>query len=328
MYAPNEDFENPDLKLGMIFTSRKEANFAIESHCIRRGMVVNFVKNDKSRLRGVCKNQGCKWAILVSPMNNDSCLQIKTFQSEHENCYWNVRNKNINSSWLGSTFVNKLKSNPKLGTKEFREEVRSTLNVALTYKQAYLGRRKALKLVDGSIAEQFSQIRNYCAELKRSDEGATVILKLTEDDDETRFQRLYVCFSACKEGFKESCRPMVGVDGCFLKTKIGGQLLTAVGLDPNNIIFPIAYALVERETKDSWMWFLRLLDNDIGFENQDGWTFMCDKQKGLIPAFENLFPNAENRFCVRHLYTNMKSEGFRGVAIKKCSLGCGKGDKS
>lgn len=49
------------------------------------------------------------------------------------------------------------------------------------------------------------------------------------------------------------------------------------------------------------MWFLRLLDNDIGFENQDGWTFMSDKQKGLIPAFDNLFPNAENRFCVRHL---------------------------
>ncbi|XP_073271530.1 uncharacterized protein [Primulina huaijiensis] len=212
--------------------------------------------------------------------------------------------------------MSKLKSNPKLGTKEFREEVKSTLNVSLTYKQAYLGRKKALKLVDGSIAEQFSQIRNYCAELRRSDEGASVILKLTDGDDAPRFQRLYVCFSACKQGFKESCRPVVGVDGCFLKTNIGGQLLTAVGLDPNNNSFPIAYALVEGETKDSWMWFLQLLNNDIGFENEDGWTFMSDKQKSLIPAFENLFPNAENRFCVRHLYTNMKHDGFRGVGIK------------
>ncbi|XP_075481378.1 uncharacterized protein LOC142522108 [Primulina tabacum] len=313
MYAYSE---NPDLKLGMIFNSKKEAKFAIESHCIRRGMVVNFVKNDKSRLRGVCKNEGCEWVIHVSPVNKDSCWQIKTFKPEHKNCYWNVKNKNIKSSWLGETFVSKLKSNPKLGTRELREEVKSTLNVSLTYKQAYLGRKKALKLVDGSIAEQFSQIRNYCAELRRSDEGASVILKLTDGDDAPRFQRLYVCFSACKQGFKESCRPVVGVDGCFLKTNIGGQLLTAVGLDPNNNIFPIAYALVEGETKDSWMWFLQLLNNDIGFENEDGWTFMSDKQKGLIPAFENLFPNAENRFCVRHLYTNMKHDGFRGVGIK------------
>ncbi|XP_073030769.1 uncharacterized protein [Primulina eburnea] len=182
-----------------------------------------------------------------------------------------------------------------MGTRKFREEVKSTLNVALTYKQAYLGRKKALKLVDGSIAEQFSRIRNYCAELKRSDEDASVILKLTDEDDGPRFQRLYVCFSACKHGFRESCRPVVGVDGCFLKTNSGGQLLTAVGLDPNNNIFPIAYALLEGETKDTWMWFLRLLDNDIGFENEDGWTFI---------------------FCVRHLYTNMKYDGFRGVAIK------------
>lgn len=143
-----------------------------------------------------------------------------------------------------------------------------------------------------------------------------MILKLTEDDDGPRFQRLYVCFSACTEGFKEACRPVVGVDDCFLKTKSGGQLLTAVGLDPNNNIFPISYALVEGETKDSWMWFLRLLDNDIGFENQEGWTFMSDKQKGLIPAFENLFPNAENRFCVRNLYTNINNDGFRVVEIK------------
>ncbi|XP_042450409.1 uncharacterized protein LOC122035090 [Zingiber officinale] len=43
---------------------------------------------------------------------------------------------------------------------------------------------------------------------------------------------------------------------------------------------------------------------------------MSDKQKGLIPAFKQLFPNAENRFCVRHLYSNMKHNGFRSVAVK------------
>ncbi|XP_073024205.1 uncharacterized protein [Primulina eburnea] len=239
--------ENPDLKLDMIFNSKKEAKFAIESHGIRRGLVVNFVENEKIRLRGVCKNQRCKWVILVSPMNKDNYWQIKTFESEHKTAIEMLRTK--------------------------------------TSSQA------ALKLVDGSIAEQFSRIRNYYAELRRSDEGAFVILKLTDEDDGPRFQRLYVCFLACKQGFKESCRPVVGVDGCFLKTNSDGQLLTAVGLDPNNNIFPIAYALVEGETKDSWMCFLRLLDNNIGFEDQNGWTFKSDKKKSLIPAFENLFPN-------------------------------------
>ncbi|KAL0440618.1 UNVERIFIED_CONTAM: hypothetical protein Sradi_0000700 [Sesamum radiatum] len=49
----------------------------------------------------------------------------------------------------------------------------------------------------------------------------------------------------------------------------------------------------------------------------DVYTFISDKQKGLIPAFEYVFPGANNRFCVRHLHGNMKTAGFRGLAFKK-----------
>ncbi|XP_073119623.1 uncharacterized protein [Henckelia pumila] len=50
-------------------------------------------------------------------------------------------------------------------------------------------------------------------------------------------------------------------------------------------------------------------------EDSDGLRFL-HKQKGLIPAFESLFPDAKNRFCVRHLHNNMKNDGFRGIALK------------
>ncbi|KAG6478246.1 hypothetical protein ZIOFF_061681 [Zingiber officinale] len=44
IYDKNTDSENPQLKLGLIFNSKKEAKFAIESYCIRKGMSVMFVK--------------------------------------------------------------------------------------------------------------------------------------------------------------------------------------------------------------------------------------------------------------------------------------------
>ena len=37
-----------------------------------------------------------------------------------------------------------------------------------------------------------------------------------------------------------------------LKTKSGVQLITAVAKDPNEEYFPLAYVVVEVETKDSW----------------------------------------------------------------------------
>lgn len=98
--------------------------------------------------------------------------------------------------------------------------------------------------------------------------------------------------------FLSGCRPLVGVDGCFLKGKFRGQLLVAVGPDPNDCIFPIAFAVVEGERRDSWHWFLSLLADDIGITNSYHWTFMSDKQKGLLAVFDDLFPRAAHRhFC-------------------------------
>ncbi|KAL0395601.1 UNVERIFIED_CONTAM: hypothetical protein Scaly_0008500 [Sesamum calycinum] len=119
------------------------------------------------------------------------------------------------------------------------------------------------------------------------------------------------------EGFLHGCRPVIGVDGCHLKGPHGGILLTAVSIDPNNNLYPLAYAVVSGETRESWEWFLELLKGDLNVVRDDTYTFISDKQKGLIPAFESVFPGATNRFCVRHLHNNMKTAGFRGLAFKK-----------
>ncbi|KAL2246221.1 UNVERIFIED_CONTAM: hypothetical protein Sindi_2890300 [Sesamum indicum] len=49
---------------------------------------------------------------------------------------------------------------------------------------------------------------------------------------------------------------------------------------------------------------------------EDCKLFMSDKQKGLVGTLEELFPNAEHRFCARHLHLNFKTFGFRGLALK------------
>ena len=51
------------------------------------------------------------------------------------------------------------------------------------------------------------------------------------------FQRFYVCFEACKTGFKNACRPFIGLDACHLKGSYGGQLIAAVGRIPMRSIF-------------------------------------------------------------------------------------------
>ncbi|XP_075098045.1 uncharacterized protein LOC142175360 [Nicotiana tabacum] len=99
---------------------------------------------------------------------------------------------------------------------------------------------------------------------------------------------------------------MIGLDACFLKGSLRGQLMAAIARDENNQMFPLAIAVVESECKESWTWFLESLIDQIGVPEEKGWTFMSDQQKGLLESFKKVMPNVDHRFCVRHMYANFK----------------------
>ncbi|XP_027937571.1 uncharacterized protein LOC114192148 isoform X2 [Vigna unguiculata] len=169
--------------------------------------------------------------------------------------------------------------------------------------------------VEGSFKEQFRRIHDYAYEILRCNPGSTVKVKVDEMQGESIFGRFYTCFKACKDAFVLS-RPFIGLDGCFLKRKYGGELLTAVAKDANDQMLPLAYAIVEVENKETWKWFLEILVDDLGGPEVCGaCTFMSDQQKGLLPAIQELLPGAEQRFCMRHLYSNFRKR-FGGQKLK------------
>ena len=89
---------------------------------------------------------------------------------------------------------------------------------------------------------------------------------------------MYVCLEACKSAFATTCRPVIRLDGCFLE-EYGGQLLSGVGKDGNNQMFPIAYAVVEFKNYSSWKWFVDILIADLHGIQEGCWAFISDQQK-------------------------------------------------
>ncbi|GKA12272.1 mutator type transposase [Tanacetum coccineum] len=136
------------------------------------------------------------------------------------------------------------------------------------------------------------------------------------------FKRIYICLGPLKKGFKACGKDLLGLDGAFMKGPYPGQLLTAIGLDANNGIYPLAYAIVENETTCSWTWFLECLGGDLGMAKESNFTFISDRQKqGLAIAMTNVFPCAEHRSCLRHIHKNMKTK-WNGQAYKELLWRC------
>ena len=92
---------------------------------------------------------------------------------------------------------------------------------------------------------------------------------------------MYIRYNAQKVGFLGGCRPFIGLDGCHLKGRFGGQLLSATANDGNDNIFPVAMAVVEQENKDSWTWFLEQFADDIGRPEELNLVFISDRQNVL-----------------------------------------------
>ncbi|XP_019246896.1 PREDICTED: uncharacterized protein LOC109226558 isoform X1 [Nicotiana attenuata] len=253
-------------------------------------------------------------------MHRDKGFQIKTYNPEHSCKNWYHRNKTITSSFIARRYLDTISSNRDLKVSKFRDTISRQLKAHISLPQARRAKRKAIALLDGDIKDQFAMLWDYIDELERTNPGSSIHVKLTENEIANKpyiFQRIYICFAACKEGFKAGCRKIVGVDGCWLKGPMyGTQLLTAVGLDANNNIFPIAYAVVEKETRDTWSWFLNYLSIDLDIDDHGGWTFMSDKQKGLLEAFNDVLPFVSHRFCVRHLYGNFRRACFSGFSLR------------
>ncbi|KAF8378920.1 hypothetical protein HHK36_030269 [Tetracentron sinense] len=119
-----------------------------------------------------------------------------------------------------------------------------------------------------------------------------------------------------KSRFLEGCRPFIGLDGCHLKGPYGGVLLAAIALDGNNGLFPVTFAIVEGETKESWSFFFYYLHTITGIiTHQRPLCFMTDRQKGVVEAINEIILEATHRVCCRHLYNNFKKK-FPGLNLR------------
>jgi hypothetical protein len=79
-------------------------------------------------------------------------------------------------------------------------------------------------------------------------------------------------------------------------------LASTTGVDGHNWLYHIAYVVFDSETEDNWKWFLENLHKVIG--DPPGLVICSDTCKGLEKAVGAIFPQAENRECMRHMYNN------------------------
>ncbi|GJV68586.1 heat stress transcription factor B-4-like protein [Tanacetum coccineum] len=284
---------------------QKEAKDRVYLHSIESRMNLKLYKNDSVRIRARCegkvpvftiqaspsffdahdKGDLCPWVLYVEKYKFTQNWVVKTNKDTHT-CLQSREIKHCTYKFLSEKIFEQVRVNPDIPVKVVQDQLQRELEVQISMSKAFRAKAKAEREIRGHHVLQHSMLRDYVVELQSTNPNTTVKIAVERNTDPslpTRvFQRIYVCLGALKLGFRACRRDLLGLDGAFMKGSFPGQVLVAVGLDSNNGIYPLAYVLVEAETKSSWCWFLQCLGDDIDLHPNSNFTFISDRQNVSI----------------------------------------------
>nr|GEW52986.1 hypothetical protein [Tanacetum cinerariifolium] len=229
----------------------------------------------------------CPFRLWASWMRIEKSFQIKTLYPDHKCC----RNYNLRSlvtyRWIAEHYTREIIDNLWVFYNYMQNFIRSKFMINVSLGLCKRAKQAALFDHEGGLIDHYSKIWQYRQVVLDSNPGSTCHINLEEKDDGlTYFKRFY------------------------------GQLMTAMGRDANNQIFPIVWAVVGVENKNNWCWFLSLLSDDINLNGVAGLIVISNGNKGLLEAMKIWLPDAEHRQCTRHIYANFKKKR-NGLQFKR-----------
>ena len=164
--------------------------------------------------------------------------------------------------------------------RKMQEDIKRKYIIQVSLGQCRRARQLALFEHEGGLLEHYGKLYDYRQAILDSNLGSTCRLDVHESaNGSVYFKRMYICFKGVKDGWLAGCRKVIGLDGCFLKHTCSGELLTAMGRDANNEMYPIAWAVVRVENHENWGWFLHLLSDDLSLKDGNGITIISDSHK-------------------------------------------------
>ncbi|XP_047176992.1 uncharacterized protein LOC124844152, partial [Vigna umbellata] len=253
--------------------------------------------------------------------------EIKNIHGQHS-CFSTILSQdhtNVDSTHIAAIISNSVRTNPSIPIKSLIADIKARFGYFVSYRKAWIAKQKALAMEFGDWEDSYNHMLRWLHAVKDANPGT--ILQCTgspvQIDGQTDnncyiMERVFWSFGPCIQEFKY-CKPILQVDGTFLTGKYHGTLLTAIGQDGNRNLFPLAFAIVEGETKEAMIWFFQLLREHVC--PQQNICIITDRGKGILSALRSEEVGWEQDglnsvYCIRHLASNFNNK-FKNHDLKK-----------
>ncbi|PNX80578.1 hypothetical protein L195_g036582, partial [Trifolium pratense] len=315
---------NAGITKGMTFYTKKECLAAIKSWHVKQSRDYHIEKSDTTRFVIKCDKPPCQFALRAAYSKKTELWGIATISNSHTcvSVGMSQDHRRLDTAMVCDNIVPLLKNNLGVTVKFIIDHIRAKFNYTISYRKAWSAKNKAIEHIYGSWVQSYRDLPRWLMAMEKWVSGTVIRFETspTAIHGEVHFERLFWAFKPCIEGFAH-CKPIVQVDGTFLTGKYKGTLLLAVAQDGNAHIFPVAYAIVEGETKDAWNFFLKHLRENV--TPQENICLISDRHASIKSAFENPSNgwnhSSSHVYCIRHIAQNfmraIKNRKLRKYAV-------------
>ncbi|XP_021975487.1 uncharacterized protein LOC110870611 [Helianthus annuus] len=233
------------------FNDKEEFTRLVKLHSIKTHKHFEVVESKPTTWYIKCKlhDQGCKWHLRASKRKRSGSFEIIKYTGPHTCLHSMITqdHPNLDATLIAQEIQHLIKEQPSISIATLKAEIIDKLSYTPSYKKVWVGKQKAIEQVFGNWEESFTILPKFLYALQKFNPGTIVEWCVMRKTNQVEFRRVFWAFDPSIKGFKH-CRPVISIDATHLYGKYKGKMMIAMGVDGNNQILPLAFAIVENES--------------------------------------------------------------------------------
>ena len=321
-YSVPWEYHENEVTEGALYKNKDDVRDAVKywSLSIKRSFVV--ARSTKKLYEVKCALSSCPFRVRAyeqrwSKIWKCSIVKDHTCElQELEKC-----NSALTSQFIANYMYARIVDNIRFEPKSIVNTIEEDFKYTISYSKAWKAKQKVIETRFGSYEASYENLHGLLVTIAQRNVGTYFdIMDVPNPKTPGKFilHRAFFALGQCINAFR-NCRPILCMDGTFLTGKYKGQILTAIGVDGNNQVLPVAFAFVESENTDSWYWFVQRVKLAVVMGRPDV-CVIHDRHAGLLKAILDmkhgchergvppLWPDIQSRWCMRHLGANFFSQ--------------------
>ncbi|XP_013700416.2 uncharacterized protein LOC106404226 [Brassica napus] len=270
-----------DMYTGKLFSSKQKFKISLHIYALKQVFRFKFHKHAFNYVAAKCIDKNCKFYVMAKQLGESSTYQVRKAQLKHV-CTSDAKaqyKKHATSKVIAALMRSKyerLQAGPRAS--ELPEMLRTEFLFTATYWKCWKAKELATVAAQGTEESSYKLMPKYFYVVKYANPGSITDIKTEKDDKgQTRFKYAFMALKACIDGWKHLRK-----------------------------VFPIAFAVVDNETNESWSWFFEKLTEIV--EDGSDLSIVSDRANQICVAKDQWYPLSHHGCCLVHLQRNVDAK--------------------